>query len=30
MIMHNWTAKHWIISAVIIVIAAGAFALLWS
>lgn len=30
MIMHDWTAKHWIISSVIILLAVGAFALSWS
>jgi hypothetical protein len=30
MIMHNWTAKHWIISSLIILLAVGAFVLLWS
>jgi len=30
MIMHQWTAKHWIISCIIILVAVGAFALSWS
>jgi len=30
MLMHDWTAKHWIISAIIILLAVGAFALSWS
>jgi hypothetical protein len=30
MIMHNWTARHWIIAALVIVIGAGAFILSWA
>lgn len=30
MIMHQWTAKHWIISCIIILVAVGAFAASWS
>jgi hypothetical protein len=30
MIMHNWTAKHWIICALIICLAVVAFVLRWS
>jgi hypothetical protein len=30
MIMHNWTAKHWVISSLIILLAVGAFVLIWS
>ena len=30
MIMHQWTAKHWIISSIIILVAVAAFALSWS
>ena len=30
MLMHDWTAKHWIISSIIILLAVGAFALSWS
>ncbi len=30
MIMHNWTARHWIIVALIIGLAAGAFILRWA
>ena len=30
MIMHQWTAKHWIITCTIILIAVGAFAVSWS
>jgi hypothetical protein len=30
MLMHDWTAKHWIISCAIILLAVGAFALSWS
>jgi hypothetical protein len=28
--MHGWTAKHYVLSAVIILIAVGAFAYSWS
>ena len=28
--MHGWTAKHYVISAIIILLAAGAFAYSWS
>ena len=28
--MHNWTAKHYVISAVIILLAVGMFAYSWS
>jgi hypothetical protein len=30
MIMHNWTARHWVIAALIIGLAAGAFVLSWA
>ncbi len=30
MIMHNWTAKHWIIAALIVILGAGAFILSWA
>jgi hypothetical protein len=30
LIMHQWTAKHWIVSAIIVVVAVGAFAYSWS
>jgi hypothetical protein len=30
MIMHNWTARHWIIAALVIAIGAGAFILSWA
>jgi hypothetical protein len=30
MIMHNWTARHWVIAALIIALAAGAFVLSWA
>ena len=30
MIMHDWTAKHWIIASLIAVVAVGAFVLLGS
>jgi hypothetical protein len=30
MIMHQWTAKHWVISCIIILVAVGAFAASWS
>lgn len=30
MLMHDWTAKHWIVSAIIILAAVGAFSLMWS
>ena len=30
MIMHNWTAKHWLFAALIIVLGAGAFVLSWA
>ena len=30
MIMHQWTAKHWIVASIIILVAVGAFALSWS
>lgn len=30
MIMHNWTARHWILAAVVIALAAGAFVLSWA
>jgi multisubunit Na+/H+ antiporter MnhC subunit len=30
MIMHNWTARHWILAAVVIGLAAGAFVLSWA
>jgi hypothetical protein len=28
--MHDWTAKHWIVAAIIIIVAVGAFSLSWS
>jgi len=28
--MHNWTAKHYVISAIIILLAVGMFAYSWS
>jgi hypothetical protein len=30
MIMHNWTARHWIIAALVVALAAGAFILSWA
>jgi|RhiMetdeSRZDD1v2_1073273.scaffolds.fasta_scaffold1008284_2 hypothetical protein len=30
MIMHEWTAKHWIIASLIIIVAVGSFILSWS
>jgi hypothetical protein len=30
MIMHNWTAKHYILASLIILLAVGAFALTWA
>jgi hypothetical protein len=30
MTMHRWTAKHYVISAVIILVAVGAFVYSWS
>jgi hypothetical protein len=30
MIMHNWTAKHYILASAIILLAVGAFALTWA
>jgi hypothetical protein len=30
MIMHNWTAKHWVIAALVILLGAGAFILSWA
>jgi hypothetical protein len=30
MIMHDWTAKHWIIASLIILLAVGAFVYSWS
>jgi hypothetical protein len=30
MIIHNWTARNWIIAALIIGLAAGAFLLRWA
>jgi hypothetical protein len=30
MTMHNWTAKHYFIASLIILLAVGAFALSWS
>jgi hypothetical protein len=30
MIMHNWTAKHYIFATLIILLAVGAFALTWA
>jgi hypothetical protein len=28
--MHDWTAKHWIVATIIILVAVGAFSLSWS
>jgi len=28
--MHEWTAKHWIIASLIIIVAVGSFILSWS
>jgi hypothetical protein len=30
MTMHDFTARHWIVASIIIVLAVGAFALSWS
>jgi hypothetical protein len=30
MIMHDWTAKHWIVASMIVIAAVGAFVLLGS
>jgi hypothetical protein len=30
MTMHDFTARHWIVAAIIIIIAVGAFSLSWS
>jgi len=30
MIMHTWTARHWLLVAVIVGLAAGAFVLSWA
>jgi hypothetical protein len=30
MTMHDFTAKHWIVASIIILVAVGAFALSWS
>ena len=30
MIMHHWTAKHWVITCLIILLAVGAFAARWA
>jgi hypothetical protein len=30
MIMHEWTAKHWIIASITAIIAVGAFVLSWA
>lgn len=30
MIMHEWTARHWIVASIIILLAVGAFSLSWS
>jgi len=30
MILHDWTVKHWVIAALIIVLAVGAFILRWA
>jgi hypothetical protein len=30
MMMHEWTAKHWIIASAIAIIAVGAFVLSWA
>jgi hypothetical protein len=30
MTMHDWSARHWIITTIIILLAVGAFSLSWS
>jgi hypothetical protein len=30
MILHDWEARHWIIAALIVIIAVGAFVYSWS
>ena len=30
MIMHQWPAKHWVITCIIILLAVGAFAARWA
>jgi len=30
MTMHDWTARHWIVASIIILLAVGAFSLSWS
>jgi hypothetical protein len=30
MTLHDWEAKHWIIAALIVIVAVGAFAYSWS
>jgi hypothetical protein len=30
MILHDWEARHWIIAALIVIVAVGAFAYSWS
>ena len=30
MTMHDFTARHWIVAAIIIILAVGAFSLSWS